>query len=414
MVIDYFFSAIDTDFKAQSSRDPLGLQTIWTASARRLIPYLSTVSTDIIDFKILCLARYLWSEKEPNNEQGFGGFLTKFEQACAFARYHATGAEGVSFNGISNVKTRYENVQKEGAITVSSERQECMILSNQRSYGIYGKYHRPFTDVGIGKDPDFTSIMSAICKYTDNFDALAVLLNKLLSPKSPTFSIPFGELELLIPLLQLPQGQEKLFFTRCILQTPESTGSINNCQNILYDILRQEPTLATRDNLTLYPLLALLRERAEDASFKGVLDDIEQTEKIIYPLHSMFSFFLSRPRWTHEQLDDNESEFFTKGFSPVDTERLIGTDDNGIRCDLNKLLEPALAPSQRIAKLVERNAQVSKKRGKTPWVIAEDDIFTVLSKGATPPQIIAQNDNCNFYYFLPGYLNLFRQIHLTA
>jgi len=52
----YFITEKDQNYTIKGSKDPLGFQVIWQSAGRKLIPNLSTVSNNLIDFQILCLA----------------------------------------------------------------------------------------------------------------------------------------------------------------------------------------------------------------------------------------------------------------------------------------------------------------------------------------------------------------------
>jgi hypothetical protein len=52
----YYLTNPNPNYSIKGSRDPLGLQVLWQPAARRLIPYLSTVSGNVLEFQILCIA----------------------------------------------------------------------------------------------------------------------------------------------------------------------------------------------------------------------------------------------------------------------------------------------------------------------------------------------------------------------
>ncbi len=73
----YYFTKDDGDYRIKGSRDPLGFQVLWQHQAKYLVHFLSTVSVDLHDFQIMCLA-YAYYGKSP--DIGFMKFFLRFEQ----------------------------------------------------------------------------------------------------------------------------------------------------------------------------------------------------------------------------------------------------------------------------------------------------------------------------------------------
>ena len=129
MLNQYFFSLPDLDFKPTGSRDPLGLQVIWQNVGSQVIPFLSTVSSNIRDFKILCLAHYYLSKGELDRNT-----FIRFEQLCAYARHYKQEKE--AFNGIEKIRKHFR-IEPSARFPIDiSEKKTHWILSNQITYGI--------------------------------------------------------------------------------------------------------------------------------------------------------------------------------------------------------------------------------------------------------------------------------------
>ena len=147
----YFITEKDPDHNIKGSRDPLGFQVIWQAAGRKLIPNLSTVSNNLIDFQILGLAHTIKKEfkiADPN----FESFFIRFEQIMAYTRHYKDKSEG--FNGVDKVRKTIAS-NEELKISVNNQ-----ILSNQKAYGIWGKYNRPFSEMKFDLSNDFHKLFS--------------------------------------------------------------------------------------------------------------------------------------------------------------------------------------------------------------------------------------------------------------
>ena len=145
-----FLTLEDPRAKIQGSRDPLGLQPIWSRFGRKLVCNLTTVSRAVRGFSVLLVGRYfaeeLIREGKANEEDAIQLFL-KFEQIAAYSRYVAMGDEGGDIVlGITRVKKRHG--EGKGSVRIS-ERQTDQILSDQQSYGLWGLYSVPARVSGL-------------------------------------------------------------------------------------------------------------------------------------------------------------------------------------------------------------------------------------------------------------------------
>ncbi len=93
-----FLTDLDSRAAVKGSRDPLGIQRIWTRLGRRVVGNLTTVSNSVRDFTTLFLGYYfaaqLADELGPGTE--LASFL-KWEQLAAYAR--ATANNDFDFRG---------------------------------------------------------------------------------------------------------------------------------------------------------------------------------------------------------------------------------------------------------------------------------------------------------------------------
>ena len=93
-----FLTDIDSRAAIKGSRDPLGVQPIWTKLGRHIVGNLTTVSTSVRDFTTLLLG-YYFAERvaESGGSDGDLAVFLKWEQLAAYARWEIVGDH--SFRG---------------------------------------------------------------------------------------------------------------------------------------------------------------------------------------------------------------------------------------------------------------------------------------------------------------------------
>ena len=138
-----FLTLEDPRARVKGSRDPLGVQPIWSAFGRHIIGNLTTVTDSLRGFTVLLLGRYfgerLLRDGEIEEENVVDVFL-RVEQVCGYARCLALeederGAGRIL--GIERVKRRIS----EGVASVSiGITPDAAILSDQKTYGLWGLF----------------------------------------------------------------------------------------------------------------------------------------------------------------------------------------------------------------------------------------------------------------------------------
>src|SRR5688572_42013 len=133
-----FLTDIDPQIAVKGSRDPLGIQTIWARLGRHVVGNLTTVSTSVRDFTTLILG-YYFTERVASEFGGDGDLpvFLRWEQLAAYARGEING--DWAFRGVERVK---KNLQ-DGAPVRLGTSATAQILSNQKTYGLWGLYTVP-------------------------------------------------------------------------------------------------------------------------------------------------------------------------------------------------------------------------------------------------------------------------------
>ncbi len=386
----YFISEIDPNYRIKGSRDPLGFQSIWSAAGHKAIKHLSTVSVNLRDFMVLSYGLFFFGERDSRQ---FLNFFYKFEQACAFARNIHNGEN--SFNGIEFViKNKDKN-----EFTFSTNPSDTL-LSNQRAYGVYGKYIRPYRDMAINLDSDFHLVLERSLEKT-NRTFLMNFIEDLLSEGISTASKE--DLKCLSALLDVLTPKEKEFYRDHILKLPGE----NHPQNTLYDLLKKNETILKFKTFQLHGLIdTLIGIQNDTGELADALKFIQHTDRVLHPVNRLFSHLLSESSWTIKQVEEDAL------INSIDCNQNYNFNDPILR-HLNSILK--FKGLDMVSEIIKRNEEVSKSRGNQPWIIRERNTYKILygENGQKIDSIDTDNDH-EFTYFLDSYLLLYKQIEMES
>jgi len=383
----FFITEPDINFRIKGSRDPLGFQPIWQKLGRKVIKDLSTVSGNIRDFQLMSFAWYFWEDRPDIN---FMTFFYKFEQACAYTR--ELYFEKSSYNGKDFVSKRRNDL----SFRLSTNNADT-ILSNQKTYGVFGKYNRPFTEMRIKYQDDFISVMESAIDTKSDSKKLLALVDKLIT--EDVVIITKEELQPIADLLAELSYEEKQFYERLILETPT-----HKCQNELYHLFKKNPEL--RENtFQLYPFIESVLKHDISLELKACLIEIKNTESVLYSYANLFRHLQSRPVWQLGEI--SEEEIFN--YFPKKQDYVFG---KSAVLTLNEELESLAEDKSKIAlAAVNRNETVSKRRNNSAWI--KEEKGKLVRYYADGGREISTLDFKNAYennYFIPTYISLFNQI----
>lgn len=383
----FFFTQQDPNFRIKGSRDPLGFQPIWQQLGRNVVKYLSTVSTNIKDFQVLSYAWYFYGDRDPKD---FLNFFYKFEQACGFARGIYFGKEA-SFNGIDFVR---KNMDAE-LFTFSTQSRHTL-LSNQKSYGIYGKYNRPFTEMQIKEQKNFSEVMENSLKEKIDFESLRQKVNFLLEKGAVTMTK--SDLEIFADILKTLATPERIFYQKHILEANEQ-----HVQNELFQLFVKQPNLVSAD-FNLYGFIETLLKEDISEQLQQYLIKIKNTEKVLVPYALLFKKVQSASVWPKNEIE-NISIFdsFPKSIS-------YSFDDTLIE-ELSEIFTAHPDKYKIVEKAIGRNKEVSDRRGNAAWMKLENEkVIVSYQDGAKDIQGFESEKNYENNYFIPSYISLFKQI----
>lgn len=139
-----FLTDLDSRASVKGSRDPLGVQAIWTRLGRHAVGNLTTVSTSVRDFTVTMLGYYFAERaaEEGSADSDLGVFL-RWEQLAAYAR--GGGNRDWEFRGTERARRNWDASERVRLGTDSGS----LILSDQKTYGLWGLYSVPSRSSGL-------------------------------------------------------------------------------------------------------------------------------------------------------------------------------------------------------------------------------------------------------------------------
>jgi hypothetical protein len=384
----FYFSKEDPDYSIKGSRDPLGFQVLWQHQGRKLIPYISTVSINLQDFQILCLAHYFYGKEA---DKKFASFFMRFEQLMAYVRINVS--ENTGFNGIDRVRKKINDKNK---ISVSNTKED-EILSNQRAYGIWGKYSRPFREIGFNKHKDFFEVFEDKVKSIKDISSIQKVIKKISDSEKAEFKLE--DLKPLEELLLVTQN-ERSFYDDTILKVHTPTPF----QNRLLEFIQ---TAALPKDFQLYSFLNNFSQSLDsnEQALLEIVTEIEFTERILSPANTIFRYLQTEPIWDKSKL--NSDTYIDQCKTEINY--TFHGDDGKIKNNLALTLRKS--NWELVKDLEQLNKSTTEKRGGAPWLKVNNDILEVFhSEGNYKNEKFNPEVNYNNGYFINNYVHLYNQI----
>jgi hypothetical protein len=158
-----FLTDIDPQAAVKGSRDPLGVQTIWSRLGRHVVGNVTTVSTSVRDFTTTMLGYYFTERvREAGGHEADLATFLKWEQLAAHSRYRLD--PDARMRGIERVaKAKADG----GRIRIAAD-SSGQILSNQRTYGLWGLFTGPARASGLleGEPTRLTAVSRQLVEST--------------------------------------------------------------------------------------------------------------------------------------------------------------------------------------------------------------------------------------------------------
>jgi hypothetical protein len=393
-----FLTDLDSRAAVKGSRDPLGIQQIWTRLGRHVVGNLTTVSNSVRDFTTLLLGYYfaeqLADELGPGSE--LATFL-KWEQLAAYAR--ASENNDFIFRGTERVK---KSLSEGGRVWLSDERSH-QILSNQKIYGLWGLYTMPSRASGLvdGNPTRLTPValdfvhkqcMPLLSKAGAGKDASRIVA--LLKPKSTRLNLGApadSAIEAVGKVLNLRirKAEREFYFEHLVEGGPKDTTKGKQ---------RQLASLLTETLIapSFYWAPTTIRQLAKAANSRGgdwqpLAFDLEQiriSESVLAPTSLLFDYLLGSDGCPIKEIAASIEKQWGEGLSTIESESLGSMHDHWSGGDSSVgdrwvAIGHAMC-SGRFVEVIEllsqQNLSVMATRGGAAWIETSRGKLTVRYK----------------------------------
>ncbi len=427
-----FLTLQDERARIKGSRDPLGFQSIWVGFGREIINNFTTISDSLRQFTTLILGFYFVEKAIDENKLDFEEFINgflRFEQLVDYSRYKWMDKHNIpsgDIRGITIVKNRYELFDGKVPIGIGSNEQ---ILSNQRSYGIWGFYTVPARESGLIKQnetkltreaKDFVekNYIPVIEKAGKNISSLII---DFINGNKFNFDTKNKHSTLADVLAKIHRPtlneNERKFYQQYLLFCKK-----NNIQEQFYNLLIEARNKNIEKN-DLDMIRALIELSSKNhPNLKDKLYKILIIEEHMAPISNLFNFLLNQNnrnvqevvkdihlKWEdaflHIKTDELElCKLTIENVSVKETYKRISNISNMLK--QNKFLGV-------INLLIAQNTEVMKNRGGDAWLSINNDKFNIRYKeyvqGLIDKDKISKYQN--YYYFIPSLEKIGKQMN---
>ena len=398
-----FLTLLDPRAKIKGSRDPLGLQILWTKLGRQVVSNLTTVTTSLRGFSVLLLGLYfaeraIAERNIPPNQ--LAELFLKFEQLAAYSRVVAQTARNGDYTedeirGIQRVKKNL--LGKRVWISADSRSQ---ILANQKTYGLWGLYMVAARNSKLieAESPRLThETRTFIMTEYDNQKRLTKhdgeQIIGLLS-KDQWFEPTGKDAKLarkLAALFGVVTSLDRNFYKKHILESGDPDLQAALWRGML-EVTRADESFSMND-------LQALRKYAQTQEYAELarrLVQIQIAESVFGPAAYMFNFMLARDGQTIENIANEIKRTWGARVRSIDPtafeavlDMLHDQTDLGMRTRLAQLATSLSTGHYRQALelLLAQNQVVMQARGGNAWATLKGQTVSVGFKensGALP------------------------------
>ena len=426
-----FLTLEDPNAKIKGSRDPLGVQPIWSKFARHFVTNITGAANSVRGFTILLLGRYyaarLIEAGRVPKEQALDVVL-RMEQLGAYARHVGHGVDG-DIRGIERVKALLDEHRGRPYIEPGPRGR---ILSDQRVYGLWGLYTVSARESGLVPEgpigvtepvaelieqiyrPGLARVESQLLRFLEKGGRLDT------KGKNPLFR---ALCDLLPEKLSPPEVDFYGHHLRDALTT-EGPGS-QGVQARFVELLAAHTDLNGR--LTREESVALAEAAAKtDPQLAERLQRMIRLEALLAPADALFDFVLSRNGKSPEELHETLREDWGPRVPNLDPEAFlelvpeIESASSELQARAMKSCHTALAGgkySDAIHYLLDWNTELMKTRKAAPWArLSADGRIEVRFRGAETllPEEGELGTLWNNQYFVDSLKRITRQLSADA
>lgn len=382
-----FLTALDSRALVKGSRDPLGIQAIWTRFGRHVVGNLTTVSSSLRDFTTTILG-YHFAEVVADSA-GPGSQLAtflKWEQLAAYSRAHAN--KDLAFRGTERV---FANLSEGSPVTISADR-SFHILGNQKVYGLWGLYTVATRESGLlqGDPPRLTPAARGFCEenYLSRIQASRIV--EMLASEKAAIDFKKRDAKVLAEIGALLRWKlspaEKDFYRRHLVDG----GPLDKTQGRQRQLaMLLEPTLKGDFEWSPKLFLALAKEArtngAEWESLAERLDRIRVCESVLAPVSALFTWLLGMNERPRAKIEARIQDRWRAGLPSIEPTQFralvseIGAADVELGKRWMRIAEAAARGhfGDLVDGLIEQNQAVMKARGGAAWCDWQDEKLVV-------------------------------------
>ena len=421
-----FLTALDSRAKIKGSRDPLGIQPIWTRLGRKVVGNLTTVSTSVRDFTVL-----MWGFRliEQAQAQGWHGreadLFLRWEQLADYVRRLVNKEPGI--RGIDRVD---RNLAAGGGRVTLSAQADHQILSDQQTYGLWGLYTGPARVSGL-VETDRLRLAPEAVEFLDQHDVPILrshdvserVLLKLLTADQATVDLAGSHRSLAAGLAQVLQWPlrpaDRQFYRQHLVFGGSSERTQGMQQRLAELMLGTGPDLRTGPTLMrAWCNAAKLAADSTGAALAAELVRIIDAESVLAVADAVFAWTLgcdqaplSKLVTTMEkQWGSRIGSVNVDGFQKLDGELLAATRDQPL-ADTWQQLAQGLANGHYIQvnqSLAHINRVVMQARGGAPWVEIRDEMWIVRQQ--TESGKLPKYEQLAELWTFPYFLDSLRQV----
>ena len=415
----------------KGSRDPLGIQPIWSALGRRIIANLTTQSNSVRGFTVLLLGRYLAErllEERKIDEDSVVDIFLHTEQIGAYVRHLEHGVDG-DIRGIDRVRTKSLQSARRLRIDVGPEGK---ILSDQKLYGLWGLFSVPARISGlIEEGPVGTKAVAQdfvernYWPYLEQiFRPLSVLLcngGYLNSEKPDSIFESFSNI-----LSERFSHDEKHFYGEYLRDGIHVAPYPLRHQKVLVQLMNENIALDGPLGREEFVLLRDLAKGVDDTLYKR-LDQIVRAEAIFTVAMKIFEHVLSRDGYSIGDIDRVLTDRWGSSIPNIDPNMNFDLLD-----EINTVYQDSDVAGffdrcQRALKdgrysdvveiLIGWNKLIQIRRGGAPWVqLGSQQRLEVRYRSFEQVLPIADeiSNLWRYTYFLPSLQNVTHQLNREA
>lgn len=397
-----FLTAEDPRALIKGSRDPLGIQPLWTSLGRYVIGNLSSQSNSVRGFTVLLLGRYFAEkfidENDATKDDAVNIFL-RMEQLGAYVRYIGHDVSG-DIRGIDRVKKRVSDQKRR--LPIQADR-EGMIMSDQKAYGLWGLFSVPARASGLLEEGPIGLTDPARKFVEENYvprlnNDLSRLKDLLIHDgyiNGAAQDTLFTNLkEILSPIFTDP---ERAFYGSYIRDGEHVQPIPIKQQAIVVELMLQE---FSKDTPLEREQFETLRSKAlsskEDEVLHRYFDRICRAETIFAISMLVFTFLLSRDGVSMTSIADLLSDRWgTRGFNIdlganhdliEEVNKVYGNDREITRCFNSCQTELSNGSYLNLIEaLIAWNKVIASRRGGSPWLeVGPQQTLQVKYRGPEP------------------------------